>query len=45
MIELQKLQKKAHHEGLSLKEAAIKLGELTAEEFDKYVVPETMLGR
>lgn len=39
-----KIAKKAHHEGISLKEAAIQLGELTAEEFDKYVVPEAMLG-
>ena len=40
-----KIAKKANHEDLSLKEAAIKLGELTAEEFDKYVVPEKMIGR
>lgn len=39
-----KIAKKANHEGLSLKEAAIELGELTAEEFDRYVVPEKMIG-
>lgn len=39
-----KIAKKAHHENLSLKEAAIALGILTAEEFDKHVRPEEMLG-
>ena len=39
-----KIAKKAHHEGISLKEAAISSGELTAEEFDKYVIPENMVG-
>src|SRR5712691_6573734 len=34
--------KKAHHENLSLREAVIKLGYLTAEEFDKLVRPEDM---
>ncbi len=38
------IAKKAHHEDLSLKEAAIKLGFLTAEQFDLYMKPETMLG-
>jgi fumarate hydratase class II len=33
---------KAHHEHLSLREAALKLGYLTAEEFDRIVKPEKM---
>jgi len=33
---------KAHHENLSLREAALKLGHLSAEEFDKLVRPENM---
>jgi fumarate hydratase class II len=33
---------KAHHERLSLREAALKLGYLTEEEFDELVRPETM---
>ena len=36
--------KKAHKEGLTLRESAIGLGYVTAEEFDKYVVPENMVG-
>ncbi len=36
---------KAHHEGITLKEAAIALGYLTAEEFDKAVRPEDMVGQ
>lgn len=39
-----KIAKKAHKDGSSLKEAALELGLLTAEEFDKYVVPEQMIG-
>ena len=38
------IAKKAHREGLSLKEAALALGYLTAEEFDRYVRPERMVG-
>jgi len=34
--------KKAYKEGTTLKEAIVALGYLTAEEFDKYVVPEDM---
>jgi fumarate hydratase class II len=34
--------KKAHHEGTTLKEAALGLGYLSAEEFDKAVRPEDM---
>ncbi len=40
-----KIAKTAHKEGTSLKEAALKLGLLTEEEFDKYVVPEKMVGK
>ena len=36
--------KKAHAENLSLKEAAIALELLTAEQFDEHVRPEEMLG-
>jgi fumarate hydratase class II len=39
-----KVAKKAHAEGLSLKEAAVALGLLTPEEFDQLVRPEKMLG-
>ncbi|PSM51387.1 fumarate hydratase, class II [Campylobacter blaseri] len=38
-----KVAKTAHKDRSSLKEAAVKLGLLTAEEFDKYVVPEEMV--
>src|SRR6266478_3642971 len=37
------IAKKAHAEGLTLKEAAVKLGYLTAEEFDREVRPESMV--
>ncbi|MFT8361795.1 MAG: class II fumarate hydratase [Sporolactobacillus sp.] len=37
-----KISKKAYKEGLSLKEAAIALNLLTAEQFDAYVKPEEM---
>jgi fumarate hydratase class II len=39
-----KIAKKAHHEGKTLREAALELKLLTAEEFDKYVRPEDMVG-
>ena len=39
-----KIAKKAHKEGLTLKEAAIELGLLTAERFDELVRPEDMTG-
>lgn len=39
-----KIAKTAHKEGSTLKETAIKLGYLKAEEFDKWVRPEDMLG-
>ena len=35
---------KAHHEGLSLKDAALALGLATAAEFDAWVKPEDMVG-
>jgi fumarate hydratase class II len=38
------IAKKAHAEGLTLKEAAVALGYLTAEEFDREVRPESMVG-
>jgi fumarate hydratase class II len=38
------IAKKAHKEGLSLREAAVKLGLLTSEQFDEWVKPEDMIG-
>jgi fumarate hydratase class II len=38
------IAKKAHKEGTSLKEAALALGYLTAEEFEREVRPEKMVG-
>jgi len=39
-----KVAKKAHREGTSLKEAAVALGLLTAEQFDQWVRPQDMVG-
>jgi len=39
-----KIAKKAHAEGKTLKEVAVELGLLTAEEFDEKVRPENMIG-
>jgi fumarate hydratase, class II len=39
-----KVAKKAHKEGTSLKEAAVALGLLTAEQFDQWVRPQDMVG-
>ncbi|MBL7775375.1 MAG: class II fumarate hydratase [Saprospiraceae bacterium] len=39
------IAQKAHREGLTLKQAALALGYLTAEEFDAWVRPEDMVGR
>lgn len=39
-----KIAKLAHKEGLSLKEAALATGLLTAEQFDRFVRPEDMIG-
>jgi len=36
------IAKKAHHEKTTLKEAAVSLGHVTPEEFDKYVIPKNM---
>ncbi|WP_312947308.1 class II fumarate hydratase [Superficieibacter sp.] len=38
------IAKKAHKEGLTLKESALKLGYLSEEEFDRWVRPEEMVG-
>ncbi len=37
------IAKKAHHEGLTLREAALALGYVSAEEFDRCVRPERMV--
>jgi fumarate hydratase class II len=37
------IAKKAHKEGLSLKESALALGHLTSEQFDQWVVPGEMI--
>ena len=39
-----KIAKKAYADGTSLKQAALDLGLLSAEDFDKWVRPEDMLG-
>ncbi len=39
------IAKKAYGEGSTLKEAAVDLGYLTADEFDEWVRPEDMVGR
>jgi len=38
-----RVAKTAHREGITLREAAIALGILTAEEFDRLVRPEAMI--
>ncbi len=38
-----KIAKTAHNENITLKEAGIKLGLVTEEEFEKWVVPENMI--
>jgi fumarate hydratase class II len=38
------IAKKAHKEGKTLKQAAIELGHVTAEQFDQWVRPEDMVG-
>ncbi|MEZ4606634.1 MAG: hypothetical protein R2865_07510 [Deinococcales bacterium] len=38
------IAQKAHHEHSTLKAAALSLGYLSEEEFDRIVVPEKMLG-
>ena len=39
------IAQKAHKEGTTLKEMAVRLGYLTPEEFDEWVVPEQMVGK
>ena len=39
------IAKKAHKEGTTLKQAALALGHLTAEQFDEWVRPEKMVGK
>ncbi|EGI77249.1 class II fumarate hydratase [Hylemonella gracilis] len=39
------IAKKAHQEGLTLRDAALASGHVTAEQFDQWVVPERMVGR
>ena len=39
------IAKKAHHDGSSLREAALALGHVTPEQFDAWVVPSRMVGR
>lgn len=39
-----KIAKLAHKEGTTLKEATLKLGLLTSEQFDQWVRPENMIG-
>ncbi len=36
---------KAHKEGTTLKEMAVKLGYVTPEQFDEWVVPKDMVGK
>ncbi len=38
-----RIAKKAHHEGTTLREAALALGLLTSEQYDRWVRPEEML--
>ncbi len=39
------IAQKAHKEGTTLKEMAVKLGYLTEEEFDAWVIPSNMVGK
>jgi fumarate hydratase class II len=39
------IAKKAHQEGTTLKQAAVKLGYVTEKQFDEWVRPEKMVGR
>jgi fumarate hydratase, class II len=38
------IAKKAHHEGITLKEAALQLGYVSEQEYDEWVRPEKMVG-
>jgi len=39
------IAQKAHKEGTTLKEMAVKLGYVTAAQFDEWVKPENMVGK
>jgi fumarate hydratase class II len=39
-----RIAKHAHQKGTTLKEAAVELGLVTAEQFDQWVKPEKMVG-
>lgn len=39
-----KVAKNAHKKGISLKESAVELGLLSAQDFEKFVVPKNMIG-
>jgi fumarate hydratase, class II len=39
------IAQKAHREGTTLKEMAVRLGYLTADQFDEWVVPSNMVGK
>lgn len=39
------IAQKAHKEGTTLKEMAVKLGYVTPEQFDEWVIPEKMVGK
>ncbi|WP_104706229.1 class II fumarate hydratase [Helicobacter bizzozeronii] len=39
-----KVAKNAHKKGISLKESAVELGLLSAQDFEKFVIPEQMIG-
>jgi fumarate hydratase, class II len=39
-----KIAKKAHKEGLTLKQSALELGLLTSEQFDEWIKPDKMVG-
>ena len=39
------IAKKAHQEGWTLREAALALGHVSVEDFDRWVVPQRMVGR
>ena len=39
------IAQKAHKEGTTLKEMAVKLGYVTAEQFDEWVDPASMVGK
>ena len=39
------IAQKAHKEGTTLKEMAVKLGYVTPKEFDEWVIPGNMVGK